>query len=69
MSLTLPPIDLETLKPRTRDWLLARAATEETTPQEILRNTLDRRAAAEGYREPAASPTTGDIIRGAVGAR
>ena len=56
MSLTFPPIPLESLRPETRDWLLAQAAAEHKDPLEILQDTLDRRAEANGFSpEPASS--------------
>lgn len=71
-NLALPPIDLDTLKPRTRDWLLARAATDGVSPQEVLLNALDRRADQEGYggnhHDPRKHVTATDIISGAVAA-
>lgn len=53
MEMTLPPIDIATLKPETRDWLLAAAATEGRSPLDVLRSVLDARAIAAGFVPPA----------------
>lgn len=45
----LPPIDLEKLEPKTRDWLLAKAAAEAKSPLEIIREELDTSAGAAGF--------------------
>lgn len=44
-----PPIDLDELEPKTRDWLLARAASEGKSPLDVIREELERAAAAQGF--------------------
>jgi hypothetical protein len=49
-QLTLPPIALEDLKERTKDYLLAQANKENVSPLQVLKNILDRSATRAGFR-------------------
>lgn len=49
MTHEMPPIELDRLRPLTRDWLLTKSAKEGKSPIEVLIEILDKRAAAAGY--------------------
>lgn len=49
MNLTLPPIRIDDLAPKTRDWLLAQAAQLGKSPLAILAETLDAAARRDGF--------------------
>jgi hypothetical protein len=49
MTMTFPPIPLSSLRPETRDWLLAQSAAEGKDPLEVMRETIDARAARLGF--------------------
>ncbi len=49
IPMELPPIKLEELPDATRDWLLARAATEKKSPQEVIREVLESTATDQGF--------------------
>lgn len=52
MSALAIPIDLDSLPPRTRSWIIAKSASEGIDPRRLAHDVLIEAAKQDGYGEP-----------------